>query len=155
MQTRKSFFKKPVVIASLGCVLAFAAACGDDDDSNPSPGTGGTKATGGSGGSGGKGTAGKSSGAGAGNETSTPGGGGAGPTPTPEGGMGGGGDVGGAPPDCIDESDRSCVRIDVAGCKPKKALDEYLNACPTEGCEPFDNGNLSSLPRSGELPDLP
>ena len=157
MQTRKSFFKSPLVIASLGCVLAFAVACGDDDDTNPAPGSGGTKNTGGSGGSktgGSSSTAGTNANAGAGNEgntgnTGNTGSGGEGNQPSNgDAGMAGVG-TGGAAPDCVDETDRGCY-----SCAPK-TLEQFLNACPTDGCEPFDNTSLGSLPRDGKLPDLP
>src|SRR6185369_15695248 len=151
METRKSLFKNPLIIASLGCFMAFAVACGDDDDSGDPAPNGGSKATGGTGGSGGKsstagssGSAGKNSNAGAGNEA-TGGGDGPGPGPGPgtsggEGGTGTG--SGGAPADCEDESDLGCY-----SCKPS-TLSQFLNACPTTGCEPFDNGSLTSLPSS-------
>ena len=143
METRKSYFMKPLVIFSLACVTAFAVACGDDDDGNPAP-SGGSKAMGGSD-AGGKsnngGSSGKASMAGAGNDTSL-GGGGAGPDMTGEAGMGG------VAPDCEDEADMGCY-----SCKPK-TLTQFLNACPTTGCEPFDNSALSSI-TAGKLPDLP
>ncbi|HXK17673.1 MAG TPA: hypothetical protein VNG33_07715 [Polyangiaceae bacterium] len=151
MATRnKSFFTSPVVLAAFGAVLAFAVACGDDDDSsgNPAP-KGGSKNTAGSSGktgasgdstggttstAGKTGTAGKTSMAGVGNEPAT---GGAGAGPVETGGAGAGG-AGGAP-DCVDETDMSCY-----SCKPK-TMDQFLNHCPTTGCEPFDNTKLTSL----------
>src|SRR5258706_14574831 len=50
MATRnKSFFNNPMILVAFGAVLAFAVACGDDDDSsgNPAP-KGGSKNTAGS-----------------------------------------------------------------------------------------------------------
>jgi len=152
METRKSLIKNPLVIAAVASVLAFAVACGDDDDtSNPAP-TGGSKATGGTSSTagkstGGSSTAGKSSGAGTSNEPAT-GGGGAG---AGAGGVAGEGGMGGAAPDCTDETDMGCFKASV--CKPK-TLDNFLNACPTTGCEAFPNGDLTSL-KNGKLPDLP
>lgn len=156
MQTRKSFFKSPFLIASFGCLMAFAVACGDDDD-DPAPGGGGTKNTAGTGGT--KNTAGTKSDAGEGTGntgntgkggTGNDGKGGEGNQPT-DGGVGGG--AGGAEPDCINEDDKGCFDTSVTGCKPKK-LAQFLNACPTDGCEPFDNGDLSAL-ANGEVPPLP
>ena len=147
MKTRKSFFSNPLVLVALAGVMALAVACGDDDSSgNPAP-NGGSKAMGGSAGSGGKastggktGTAGKTSTAGAGNEPAT-GGGGAGSD------MPGTGGAGGAP-DCTDDADDGCFK-----CAPK-TLTDFLNACPTTGCEKFANDGLTSAP-DGVLPDLP
>jgi hypothetical protein len=146
METRKSYFMKPLVIFSLACVTAFAVACGDDDDGGPAP-SGGSKAMGGTdaGGksnNGGNSTAGKTAAmAGAGNDTAM-GGGGAGPVMMGEAGMGG------VAPDCEDEADMGCY-----SCTPK-TLTQFLNACPTTGCEPFDNSALTSI-KAGKLPDLP
>jgi hypothetical protein len=147
MKTRKSWFMKPLLVASLGCLMAFAVACGDDDDDNPAP-NGGTKNTAGSSGKstgGSNSNAGKSGGnnGGAGNETSDAG---DGPGPQPMGGEAGTGS-GGAPVDCVDEDDRSCYR-----CAPKSA-EQHYNACPTDGCRAFDNSALTSLV-DGKLPDL-
>jgi hypothetical protein len=142
MKTRKSFFTNPLVLATLG-ILTVAAACSSDNTGSPTPG-GGSKATGGSGGTsstGGKtGTAGKSSAAGAGNSPAM---GGSGTD------MAGAAGVGGAPgPGCNDSTDMGCY-----SCKPK-TLTQFLNACPTSGCEPFDNGKLTSI-KAGKLPPLP
>jgi hypothetical protein len=146
MKTRKSLFSSPLILVALAGVMALAVACGDDDSSgNPAP-NGGSKAMGGST-SGGKtstggktGTAGKTSTtAGAGNEPATGGAGG-----VEEPGTGG---AGGAP-DCTDETDNGCF-----SCKPK-TLTDFLNACPTTGCEKFDNTALTSAP-DGALPNLP
>ncbi len=146
METRKSFFKNPLVLASLACVMAFAA-CSSDNTDNPAP-TGGTKATGGTSSTGGKSstggttnTAGKTSVAGANNEPT--GGGGAGPDMMNAAGMGGAGPV-----NCTDDADMGCY-----SCKPK-TLTQFLNACPTTGCEPFPNKNLTSI-KAGKLPALP
>jgi len=149
---KKSFFTNPITLVSLGCVMAFAVACGDDDDTsgNETPG-GGTKATAGSGGSS-AGT--KANGGSSGKGVVTPpggtgtveetGGGGAGPGPiVNEGGM----NMGGAA-SCTDDADLGCY-----SCKPA-TLEQYLNHCPTTGCEPFDNSVLTSL-KDGVLPDLP
>jgi hypothetical protein len=149
MESRKSWFKNPLVIASLACVAAFAVACGDDDDSsNPAP-SGGSKATGGTSSTAGKtntggttSTAGKTATAGDGNVQT--GGGGAG-----QAGEGSDAGAGGVPASCTDDADMGCY-----SCKPK-TLTQFLNACPTTGCEPFDNTTLTSLPASGTLPDLP
>lgn len=149
MNTRQSLFVKPMLVASLGCFLAFAVACGDDDDdSNPTP-SGGTKNTAGDGGkaSGGSGnTAGKTANnnGGAGNETSDAG---EGNVPLPPAGGESGVGTGGAAPDCVDEEDRSCY-----SCAPK-TNEQYYNACPTDGCRPFDNSNLTSFV-DGKLPEL-
>jgi len=56
--------------------------------------------------------------------------------------------MGGAAPDCTDEADMGCY-----SCAPK-TLDQFLNHCPTTGCEPFDNTKLTSI-QAGKLPDLP
>ena len=141
---KKSVFSSPIALVALGCVMAFAVACGDDDDSSSETPGGGTKATGGSAGSAGKatgGSAGKGSMPMAGSPTEETGGGGAGPVVVPEGGAGGAAS-------CTDDADKGCY-----SCKPK-TLDEYLNHCPTTGCEPFDNSALTSL-KNGKLPDLP
>jgi hypothetical protein len=143
MESRKFWFKNPLIIASLACVTAFAVACGDDDDSaGPTP-SGGSKNTAGSGGSS---TAGKTGGGGTnsvagktGNESgsgTTEGGAGAGAGGA---GAGAGGEAGGGPVDCTDEDDKGCY-----SCKPKK-FDQYLNHCPTTGSEDFDNSQLTSL----------
>jgi len=156
MATRnKSFFSNPLIVVTLGCAIAFATACGDDDDSsgNETP-KGGTKATAGTGGStGGSSTAGKTGKGGtnsAGTETGTAGtppeptgGGGAGPLP-PVGGEGG---MAGAPANCTDDTDKGCY-----SCAPA-TLNQFLNHCPTTGCEPFDNSKLTSL-KNGALPTL-
>lgn len=153
METRKSFFKNPLVIVALGCVMAFAVACGDDDDDggNPAP-QGGSKAnmagspsTAGKDGSGGNGTAGKNNGNTAGKAVQNEGGGGAGPDPVT--GEGGGA---GEPPvvSCTDDADKGCYK-----CAPKK-LEQYLNQCPTTGCQDFKNDKLTSL-KDGKLPNLP
>ena len=165
MQTRKSFFKNPILVALLGCTMAFAVACGDDDDSgDPAPG-GGTKATGGTGGTGasaGKGgggssgSAGKKSDGGEGNAPTTGGtdnndnGGGGGEPPLNQAGNGPGAAGAGPVQDCSDEADVGCF------CGKPSSLKEFLNACPTTGCEPFDNDTLTSLKdNAGVLPDLP
>ncbi len=144
---KKSFFSNPLVLVSLASVMAFAAACGGDDSSggNPTP-NGGSKATGGSGSTAGnKATGGSSAG-----KTGTPtagtspvemGGGGAGPTPVvPDGGAGGAAN-------CTDAADKDCYSC------PAKTHDEFLNHCPTTGCEPFDNSVLTSI-KNGKLPKL-
>jgi hypothetical protein len=140
MSTRKkSLFTNPLIVVAFGTAMAFAVACGDDDDtSNPAP-SGGTKATGGTSSTAGKtnsggtnSTAGKTNNNTAGMPEQT-GGGGAGPGPD-VGGAGAGG-----MPDCTDEDDKGCY-----SCKPK-TMDQYLNHCPTTGCEPFDNTKLTSL----------
>lgn len=146
MEIRKSFFKNPLLIAVLAAPMLFAVACGDDDDSSPTP-SGGTKATGGTGGSDNMGgapvTMGGKNGT-AGTTMMQVGGGGAGMDMAGAPGMGGAG-----PENCTDDTDMGCY-----SCAPK-TLDQFLNACPTEGCEPFDNSTLTSLPASGKLPKLP
>jgi hypothetical protein len=147
MSTRnKSFFTNPLVVVALGAAMAFAVACGDDDDSaNPAPG-GGTKATGGTNGTAGKNTGGNSTAGKTNNMAGTPtevaGGGGAGPVPET-----GGAGAGGAP-DCTDDADLGCY-----SCKPS-TTDQYLNQCPTTGCKGFDNATLTSVV-NGKLPKLP
>jgi hypothetical protein len=39
-------------------------------------------------------------------------------------------------------------------CAPT-TTDEYLNACTTAACEPFDSKRLTNLPSDGKLPPLP
>lgn len=143
---KKSYFNKSIWLASLGCLLTVAVACGDDDDSTSPEPTGGTKAqagtdAGGKTGTGGKtggggttGTAGKDGTAG---KTSEPvGGGGAGnEPPVNEGGAGG-------EAACTDDTDNGCFLI--GKCKPTKRED-FLNACPTTGCQGFDNKKLTSI----------
>lgn len=146
MNSSKSFFMKPLIVASLGCVLAFAVACGDDDDGgNPAP-NGGTKNTGGSAGKssgGSSGSAGKANNnGGAGNDTSD-----AGDGNQPDAGGQGGTSAGGAPADCVDEDDMGCY-----SCAPKTNA-QFYNACPTSGCEPFDNSKLTAIV-DGKLPGL-
>ncbi|HVY29445.1 MAG TPA: hypothetical protein VHB79_22960 [Polyangiaceae bacterium] len=145
---KTTYFGKSLLIASLGCVLAFAVACGDDDDSsNPAP-NGGTKNNGGSGGSntvGGDDTGGKNTVGGTkptgGTSNQTEGGAGAGPVMMNEGGVGG-------EATCTDDADNGCYK-----CKPS-THEQFLNQCPTTGCEPFDNTKLTSI-KNGKLPDLP
>ncbi len=144
IKRNKSVFTNPLALISLGCVLAFAAACGDDDDSSGETPGGGTKATGGASTAGTKatgGSAGKGNTPTAGGPTEEVGGGGAGTVPVPEGGSGGQGS-------CVDDADNGCFSC------PPKTHDEFLNHCPTTGCEPFDNSVLSSI-KNGKLPDLP
>jgi len=146
MKQRKTYFSKSVWVASLGCLLAVAVACGDDDDStSPEPG-GGTKATAGTD-SGGKSSGGKSSGGSAGTST----GGKNGTAGTTSENMGGGGAGNDVPPEmggaggeasCTDDADKGCFLI--AKCKPTKRED-FLNACPTTGCQGFDNKKLTSI----------
>jgi hypothetical protein len=149
MESRKYFWKNPLVIVCFGCAMAFAVACGDDDDSGETP-TGGTKATAGTN-SGGKagntsgGTTGTGGKSGAAGKTNTEGGTGA------EGGGGATGPIGGeagmgGAPDCND-ADHSCFK-----CVPKTD-EQFLNQCPITGCEPFDNTKLTSL-KNGALPTL-
>jgi len=143
MKTRKSFLMNPLLLASIGCLMAFAVACGDDDDSSGPTPSGGTKNTAGKSSAAGEGGTGATSGKSSmgGNEPAM-GGAGAGPV-MPEGGMAGAAGAG-----CIDAADRGCY-----SCKPK-TLTQFLNACPTTGCEPFDNSKLTSI-KAGKLPDLP
>ena len=150
MATRnKSFFTNPFIAVALGCVMAFAVACGDDDDSGTETPMGGSKAMGGTGGgsSAGKSNGGSSSAgkAAAGDGPVTTGGGGAGPDVPGDGGAAG---AGGAPANCTDDADMGCF-----SCTPK-THEQYLNHCPTTGCEPFDNETLGSL-KDGVLPELP
>jgi len=130
-----------LVVAALGCALVFATACGDDDDTtNETPG-GGTKATAGTGGS----SAGKGGSSTAGTENTPMGGGGVGTTEPVVGGAGGEG--GAAPVNCTDADDKDCYK-----CAPS-TLTQFLNQCPTTGCEPFDNSALTSF-KNGKLPKL-
>jgi len=156
MEQHKTFFKNSIVLASLGALMALAVACGDDDDSGPKPGSGGTKNTAGTsnnnpggentgatantggttnnkGGTSGNNTGGKPDEAVAG--------GGAGPTMNEAGNTGEGGA-------CTDDGDMGCYK-----CAPK-THEQFLNACPTTGCEPFDNDKLTSI-KNGKLPELP
>ncbi len=149
----KSFFTNPLVVVTFGCAMAFAVACGDDDDgNNPAP-SGGSKATGGSGSS----TAGKTGSSGGSKATAgssatggeAPSTGGAPPETVGGGGAGGEvtGGAGGVGPDCTDATDNDCFK-----CAPTE-LKDFLNQCPTTGCEPFDNSALTSL-KNGKLPKL-
>jgi hypothetical protein len=149
MESRKSFLKNPLIVVCLGCVMAFAVACGDDDDSAGETPNGGTKTTGGTSSTAGKtgsggttSTAGKTATAG---KTTTEGGTGA------EGGAGATGPVGGeagtgGAPDC-DDTEHGCFK-----CVPNSD-EQFLNQCPITGCEPFDNTKLTSL-KNGALPTL-
>jgi hypothetical protein len=154
MEQRKNFFRSSILFASFGALMALAVACGDDDDNSPTPGSGGTKNTAGtsSNNPGGENTGattntgGKSNTDGTstnmGGNSESAGGAGAGPGPTNEAGNTG---EGGA---CTDDADQGCYK-----CAPK-THDQFLNACPTTGCEPFDNGKLTSI-KNGKLPALP
>lgn len=146
---KQSYFRKSMWIAAVGCLMSLAVACGDDDDSsNPAP-QGGSKNTSGSGGTGNdkggedtggtKATGGTKPTAGTGNQTD--GGGGAGTDVPSDGGAGGEGA-------CTDDADKGCYK-----CAPK-TREDFLNQCPSTGCQAFDNTKLTSL-KNGKLPDLP
>jgi hypothetical protein len=145
---KKSYFNKSVWLASLGCLLAVAVACGDDDDSSsPEPG-GGTKNTAGTDSTGGKNTTGGKTGTGGTNNTTAGKSGTAGTTSENMGGGGAGNDMppemggAGGEASCTDDADKGCFLI--AKCKPTKRED-FLNACPTTGCQGFDNKKLTSI----------
>lgn len=145
----QSYFKNPLIIASLAAVMAFAAACGDDDDGGENAPKGGSKNTGGTKSDGGEApsnggskspTAGKNSGG-----TSAGGVGNSGNVGGEDNTAAGAGGSGGGAPDCTDEDDLGCY-----SCKPK-SFAQYLNRCPSDGCEPFDNTKLTSIV-DGKLP---
>ena len=145
----KSYFTNPFVLAALGCAIAIAVGCGGDnangDNPAPSGGSknmGGTSSTAGKGGTGNT-TAGKGSTPTAGSPVVETGGGGAGSVVENMGGAGGAAET-----SCTDDKDLGCY-----SCTPK-TTDQYLNHCPSTGCEPFDNSVLTSLTK-GKLPDLP
>lgn len=142
MKQRNTYFSKSVWVASLGCLLAVAVACGDDDDSTSPVPTGGTKAMAGTD-AGGKSSTGGKTGTGGGGKNSTAG--------TTSENMGGGGAASDVPPEiggaggeasCTDDADKGCFLI--GKCKPTKRED-FLNACPTTGCQGFDNKKLTSI----------
>jgi hypothetical protein len=151
MATRiNSSFTNPLIVLAIGLATAMAVGCGDDDNSDNTP-AGGTKATMGGGGNAGNGgtkagssTGGTKAGSSTGGTSEPTAGGGAGPVD-----MGGEAGMGGAAPEnCTDDADKGCY-----SCKPK-TLTQFLNACPTTGCEPFDNKTLTSF-AGGKLPKLP
>ncbi len=70
---------------------------------------------------------------------------GTGGTGTGEGGTAGTGAVGGG--SCTNAEDLNCY-----SCTPQKRED-FLNQCPTSGCQPFDNSTLPLYTPGGSLPD--
>jgi hypothetical protein len=142
----KNFSRNSVVALAFGAVLALAPACGSSN-SNPKPSNpvGGSGGVGGSSNPGSGGTANPGTGG-----TANPGTGGSNP------GTGGANSTGGAAGAAgAAGSGGNCTGTDGCySCTPT-TNDQFLNACTTADCAPFDNSTLSMLGPSGQLPPLP
>ncbi|MFT3773685.1 MAG: hypothetical protein QM820_50570 [Minicystis sp.] len=117
---------------------AFAMpACGGNDNPTPTTSSSSSASSTSSSGAGGTGGSGETT-------SSSTGTGGSG---TGGSGTGGTGGTGGAAPNC--DGPNGCY-----ACAPKKN-EEFLNACTTAQCSPFDNAARLPLYNNGNLPPVP